>query len=76
MIDKGGTSKSSRGAKRHLEESLTSGRISRFEANVIERFFAATPSPEWPASGLQKRMQASGGQQKATGFKADPERKS
>lgn len=47
-------------AKRHLEESLASGRITRSEADIIESFFAATPSPEWPSSGLQRRMQASG----------------
>jgi hypothetical protein len=78
MIDDGRTSKSSRGAKRHLEESLASGRISRFEANVIERFFAAAPSLKWPSSDLQRRMQASGGQEPlgATDLKDDPERKS
>lgn len=47
-------------AKRHLEESLASGRITRPEADIIESFFATTPSPKWPSSGLQRRMQASG----------------
>jgi hypothetical protein len=74
MIDEDGTSKSNRGTKRHLEESLASGRITRFEANVIELFFAAAPSLEWPSSGLQERMQASGGQEPsgASDLKDDP----
>jgi hypothetical protein len=58
--------KSSGDAKRHIEESLASGRISSSEADVIRSFFAAPASLEWPASGLQRRMQASG----------DPEQKS
>ena len=44
-------------AKLHLEESLASGRITRSEADVIESFFAVPPSPEWPDSGFQRRMQ-------------------
>lgn len=63
MIDRNesGDSGSSRAAKRHLEESLASGRITQSEAGVIAQFFAAAPSLEWPSSGLQRRMQASGG---------------
>ena len=68
MIDEGGISRNSRGTKRRLEESIASGRITRSEANVIELFFASTPSLEWPSSGLQKRMQASGGEE----LKDDP----
>jgi hypothetical protein len=58
MIDR--HSKGDGEGKRHLEESLASGRVTRFEADVIEPFFATPPSPDWPASGLQRRMQASG----------------
>lgn len=81
MIDRneGGYSKSSRGAERHLEESLSSGRITRFEADVIQQFFAAARSFEWPSSGLQRRMQASGGRDQlgaTDDLKDDPERKS
>lgn len=48
-------------ASRHLEESVSSGRISRAEADVIRRYFASERSRFWPASNLQRRMQASGG---------------
>lgn len=48
-------------AKRHLEESVASGRITRSEADVIKQFFSAVPLPDWPSSGLQRRMQFSGG---------------
>ena len=58
--DEGGNSKSSSAARRHLEESLASGRITQSEAQVIAQFFATAPSPEWPSSGLQRRMQVSG----------------
>jgi hypothetical protein len=58
MIDR--NSKSEDDTRRHIEESLASGRITRFEADIIASFFATPPSPEWPASGLQRRMQTSG----------------
>lgn len=61
--DEGGYSRSSSAAKRHLEESLASGLITQSEAGVIAQFFATAPSPEWPSSGLQRRMQASGGRE-------------
>ena len=61
--DEGGHSRTSSAAKLHLEESLASGRITRAEAGVIAQFFAAAPSPEWPSSGLERRMQASGGRE-------------
>jgi len=73
MIDRTEGNKG-RAAKRHLEESLVSGRITRFEAEVIEHFFASAPLLEWPSSGLQKRMQASGGQEPL--LKDNSERKS
>jgi hypothetical protein len=76
--DEDGYSKSSSAAKRHLEESLASGRITQSEAGVIAQFFAAAPSLEWPSSGLQRRMQASGGPEPvgARDRKDDLERKS
>jgi hypothetical protein len=74
MIDRNSNSGSA--AKRHLEESLASGRITRFEAGVIELFFAATPSPDWPSSGLQRRMQASSDPLGASDVKDDLESKS
>jgi hypothetical protein len=46
---------------RHLEESVSSGRITRDEADVIKLFFASMPAGQWPASNLQRRMQSSGG---------------
>jgi hypothetical protein len=46
---------------RHLEESVSSGRITPAEAEVIKSFFANKPSGKWPASDLQRRMQSSGG---------------
>jgi hypothetical protein len=46
---------------RHLEESISSGRITRAEADVIKQFFASRSPGNWPASGLQRRMQSSGG---------------
>jgi len=73
MIDRNEGNKGG-AAQLHLEESLASGRISRFEAEVIAHFFASAPLPEWPASGLQRRMQASGGREPL--LKDDPERKS
>jgi hypothetical protein len=72
MIDRNEGNKG-HAAKLHLEESLASGRITRFEAEVIEHFFASASSPDWPSSGLQRRMQASGGREPL--FKDDPERK-
>ena len=48
-------------SSRHLEESVSSGRITRDEADVIKRFFASKPAGNWPASDLQRRMQSSGG---------------
>jgi len=45
---------------RHLEESVSSGRISRVEADVIKRYFAGKRPGTWPASSLQRRMQDSG----------------
>ena len=56
---KGGFSQSGPAAKRHLEESVASGRITKAEAEVIAHFFASPLSREWPSSGLQRRMQAS-----------------
>jgi hypothetical protein len=72
MIDRNEESKGST-AKRHLEESVASGRISRFEAEVIKHFFASAPSPKWPSSGLQRRMQASGRREPL--FKEGPKRR-
>jgi hypothetical protein len=46
---------------RHLEESVSSGRITQAEAEVIKLFFASRPPGNWPASDLQRRMQDSGG---------------
>jgi hypothetical protein len=46
---------------RRLEESVSSGRITRAEADVIKHFFASKSSPNWPTSNLQRRMQSSGG---------------
>ena len=46
---------------RHLEESVSSGRITPAEADTIKLFFASKPAQDWPASGLQRRMQSSGG---------------
>jgi hypothetical protein len=46
---------------RHLEESISSGRITLAEADVIKLFFATEPLRNWPASNLQRRMQSSGG---------------
>ena len=48
-------------ASRHLEESISSGRITPAEADVIKLFFATEPARNWPASNLQRRMQSSGG---------------
>ena len=45
----------------HLEESVSSGRITRDEADVIRQFFASKSLGNWPASNLQRRMQSSGG---------------
>ena len=50
-----------RRTSRHLEESLSSGRITLAEADVIKLFFASEPPRNWPASNLQRRMQSSGG---------------
>ncbi|MDB5606583.1 MAG: hypothetical protein JWP25_3483 [Bradyrhizobium sp.] len=46
---------------RHLEESVSSGRITQAEAEVIRLFFATKPPGNWPSSSLQRRMQGSGG---------------
>jgi hypothetical protein len=46
---------------RHLEESVSSGRITPSEAEVIRQFFASPRQENWPASNLQRRMQSSGG---------------
>jgi hypothetical protein len=46
---------------RRLEESVASGRITPAEAEVIKLFFASRPQGNWPASGLQRRMQDLGG---------------
>jgi hypothetical protein len=46
---------------RHLEESISSGRITPAEAEVIRLFFASPKQENWPASNLQRRMQSSGG---------------
>jgi hypothetical protein len=46
---------------RHLEESVSSGRITPAEAEIIKLFFASKPPGNWPASNLQRRMQSSGG---------------
>jgi hypothetical protein len=46
---------------RHLEENVSSGRITQAEADVIKLFFASRPQENWPASNLQRRMQGSGG---------------
>jgi hypothetical protein len=46
---------------RHLSESLSVGRITEAEAEVIRHFFSAKIVDEWPASDLQRRMQSSGG---------------
>lgn len=48
-------------SSRHLEESVSSGRITRDEAEIIKLFFASKPSGNWLASNLQRRMQSSGG---------------
>lgn len=48
-------------ADRHLEESLSSGRITQSEADVIRHFFASPQPGNWPATDLQRRMQGSGG---------------
>jgi len=45
----------------HLEESVSSGRITQAEADIIKLFFASRPPGNWPASDLQRRMQSSGG---------------
>jgi hypothetical protein len=81
MIDRnqGSHSNSGREAKRHLQESIAIGRISPFEAGVIEQFFASAPSLEWPSSGLERRMQGSGGLEAraaSNDSKGDPDRKS
>jgi hypothetical protein len=57
---KGANSDKFERAKSHLDESIAIGRINRFEAEVIKHFFESVPSADWPSSGLQKRMQASG----------------
>jgi len=44
-----------------LEESVSSGRITQAEADVIKLFFASKPARNWPVSDLQRRMQSSGG---------------
>jgi hypothetical protein len=49
------------GPSRHLEENVSSGRITRAEADVIKSFFASGSADNWPASNLQRRMQGSGG---------------
>jgi hypothetical protein len=46
---------------RHLEESVSSGRITEAEAEVIKLFFASARPGNWPANDLQRRMQSSGG---------------
>ena len=46
---------------RELEESVSSGRITAAEADVIALFFASERPRNWPASNLQRRMQSSGG---------------
>jgi hypothetical protein len=48
-------------ADRHLEESVSSGRITQSEADVVRLFFASQPLGNWPATDLQRRMQGSGG---------------
>jgi hypothetical protein len=48
------------GSNRHLEESVSSGRITPAEAEIIKLLFASEPG-NWPASNLQRRMQSSGG---------------
>ncbi len=48
-------------ADRHLEESISSGRITQSEADVIRLFFASSSPENWPSSDLQRRMQSSGG---------------
>jgi len=45
----------------HLDESVSSGRITQAEADVIKLFFASKPARAWPVSDLQRRMQSSGG---------------
>jgi len=51
---------SSSESARHLEESLSSERITEAEADVVKLFFASPPQ-KWPANELQRRMQSSGG---------------
>jgi hypothetical protein len=46
---------------RLLEESLSRGRISKAEADVIRRFFQSKTARKWPMTDLQRRMQSSGG---------------
>lgn len=46
---------------RHLEESVSAGRITQAEADIIKLFFASRSPANWPASNLQRRMQGSGG---------------
>lgn len=48
-------------ARRHLEESVSSGRITESEADVIRLFFASPRQENWPVSNLQRRMQGSRG---------------
>ncbi|WP_315796935.1 MULTISPECIES: hypothetical protein [unclassified Bradyrhizobium] len=48
-------------AEEHLEQSVSSGKISADEAKVIKLFFASKPEKDWPASNLHRRMQGSGG---------------
>jgi hypothetical protein len=48
-------------SNRHLSESLSVGRITEAEAEVIRHFFSAKVIDKWPASDLQRRMQSSGG---------------
>jgi len=62
MADRDNAQSNSEGkSSRHLEESVSSGRITQAEADVIQQFFASRPSGNWPASNLQRRMQSSGG---------------
>lgn len=48
-------------ASRPASEIATFLPITSAEARVIEAFFASKPQTIWPASDLQRRMQASGG---------------
>jgi hypothetical protein len=49
------------GLNRHLEESLSRGRITKAEAEIIRLFFETKTAPKWPDTDLQRRMQSSGG---------------